>query len=78
MFLIEAVEEPVLKESRAQGPNLVARGAEVEGRVDLAAIGDEEGGGGSAVEEEVGLGDGAGGVGDGGAGGVAVHRSLHG
>ena len=60
MFLIEAVEEPVLKESRAQRPTLVARGAEVEGGVDLAVIGGEEGGGGSAVEEEVGLGDGGG------------------
>ena len=47
MFLIEAVEEPVLEESRAQWPNLLASGAEVEGGVDLAVIGGEEGGGGA-------------------------------
>jgi hypothetical protein len=56
VFLVKAVEEPVLKEGRAQGPGLVAGGAEGEGGVDLAVGGGEEGGRGGALEELVDLG----------------------
>lgn len=55
----------MLKESRAQGPDLLASGAEMDGGINLVVIGSEEGGGRGALEEEVGLGDGAGLAGDG-------------